>query len=67
MQPYYFRPLTPYPSERVYGDMKIDPDDINNIALKFEKRFGVWLGEVPIRCPNGPTIAELGVSLQALR
>ena len=43
-QPYYFAPLTPYPTDRIYGDMHIDSDDISDIALRFEKRFELWLG-----------------------
>ena len=63
-QPYYFAPLTPYPTDRIYGDMHIDSDDISDIALRFEKRFELWLGEVTIVCPADPTISEFGSALQ---
>lgn len=64
LKPYYSAPLTPYPSDRIYGDMKIDPDDTSDIAVRYEKHFDVWLGEVPIDCVADPTIAELGLALQ---
>ena len=64
LKPYYFAPLSPHPSDRIYGGMKIDPDDISDIALRYERHFGVWLGEVPIDCVADPTIAELGLALQ---
>ncbi len=63
LQPYYFAPLTPHPSDRIYGDMKIDPDDISDIAVRYEKRFGVWLGEVTLACPADPTIGEFAAAL----
>ncbi|MBR0553828.1 hypothetical protein [Stakelama marina] len=62
--PYYFRPLTPYPDDRVYGDMKIDPDDVSDIAVRYEKDFGVELAGNPFECRADPTLAELGIALQ---
>jgi hypothetical protein len=53
-QPYYFSPLTPYPTDRPIGEIKIDGDDLSDIVQKFEKDFqrpwrGQWIG------PNDPT------------
>ena len=63
-EPYYFQPLTPYPSDRIYGDLKIDPDDISYLAMDFENRFKVKFGCARIDCPDDPTIAELALALQ---
>jgi hypothetical protein len=61
---HYFEPLTPYPSDRIYGDLKIDPDDVSDTAVRYEKQFGVRLTSNPLKCPADPTILELGLALQ---
>lgn len=62
-QPYYFKPLTPYPGDRIYGDLKIDGDDISEMALVYEKTFGGWFGDNPIDCSPDPTLMELALAL----
>ncbi len=64
LEPYYIRPLTPYPSDRIFADMRIDPDDISDIVVDYEKAMGGWLGENYDSFPSDPTIAELGVTLE---
>jgi hypothetical protein len=63
MQPYYFRPLTPSPSDRIYGDLRIDPDDISDITMRYEKEFSVKLIANPIECPSDPTLAQWMLAL----
>ncbi|MGN6271257.1 MAG: hypothetical protein ACTHM0_15340 [Sphingomonas sp.] len=63
IQPYYFRPLTPWPSDRIYGDLRIDPDDISDITVRYEEEFSVQLMENPIDCPPDPTLAQWMVAL----
>lgn len=63
-QPYYFAPLTPYPEDRPISELRIDADDLSDIAMKFEKRFGrrslgKWVG------PDDPTLVELALGLVA--
>lgn len=67
LTPHYVSSLTPYPSDRLCGDLKIDPDDINDIAPNYEERFGAWLGEVPIDCPDDPSIVAFAAALQRQR
>ena len=64
IQPYYTRPLTPYASDRIYADLRIDPDDISEVAHRYQKLFRVRLGEDPVPCPADPTWAELCTSLE---
>jgi len=61
-EPYYFKPLTPYPTDRPIGEFKIDGDDLSEIIIKFEKRFDrrwceKWIG------PDDPTLIEFAVAL----
>jgi len=62
MQPYYFAPLTPYPSDRPIGDLRVDGDDLSDLVIAFEKTFdrkwsGKWVG------PDDPTLLEFAVGL----
>ena len=63
-QVYYFKPLTPYPTDRIYGDLKIDPEDISYLAADYEKKFRVKLGRDAVEAPEDPSLAELAMSLQ---
>ena len=61
-QPYYFAPLTPYPTDRPLGEFRIDGDDLSDMVPKFEKQFGrrwrgKWVG------PDDPTLAEFARAL----
>jgi len=61
-QPYYFKPLTPYPTDRPIGDFKIDGDDLSDMVTRYEKQFnrrwcGKWVG------PDDPTLADFAVAL----
>ena len=63
-QPYYFSPLTPYPEDRPFSDMRIDGDDLSDIVTEFEKKFhrhwgGEWVG------PEDPTLIEFALALSA--
>lgn len=60
--PYCHRPLTPYPSDRIYRDLRIDPWDIRDIALRFEERSGREVGDDTMSMPD-PTLAEFGRAL----
>ena len=62
MQPYYFEPLTPHPSDRPIGGFRVDADDLSDIVIAFEKAFdrkwsGEWVG------PDDPTLLEFAVGL----
>ena len=64
MQPYYFSPLTPYPTDRPIGDFQVDPDDLSDMVTVFEKRFdrvwsGKWVG------PDDPSLIEFAQGLVA--
>jgi len=64
LQPYYFKALTPHPSDRIDSHLRIDPDDISEIAVDYEKKFEVRFNKNPIDCPSDPTIAEFALALQ---
>lgn len=63
IQPYYFRPLTPWPTDRIYHDLRIDPDDISDITMRYEKAFSTKLMKNPVDCPSDPTLAQWMVAL----
>lgn len=63
IQPYYFRPLTPWPSDRIYGDLRIDPGDISDIMQRYEKEFSVELTRSLSDCPPDPTLAQWALAL----
>jgi hypothetical protein len=62
MQPYYFKPLTPYPEDRPVTGLRIDGDDLSEMVTDFEKQFsrvwcGKWIG------PDDPTLTEFARAL----
>lgn len=63
IQPYYFRPLTPWPSDRIYGDLRIDPGDISDIMMRYEKEFSVELPKHLFDCPPDPTLEQWALAL----
>lgn len=66
MRPYYFDPLTPRPEDRVETTMRIDPDDIADLAILYCERFSVPLPDrtVPQTLPRNPSWEELGLWLE---
>lgn len=64
VQYFYFDPLTPYPSDKPLSELKVDGDDLSDLAMKFEKKFnrkwkGHWIG------PDDPRLSELALGLIA--
>jgi len=62
--PYYTQSLRPHPSDRINTDLSIDPDDLSEIAVEYEKQFRRRLTRNPIDCPSDPSICEFALSLQ---
>jgi len=61
-EPYYFEPLTPYPSDRPVSDFKIDGDDLSDFVMDFEHEFGRrWLGRWA--GAEDPTLLEFAAGL----
>jgi hypothetical protein len=61
---YYTQSLRPHPSDRINTDLKIDPDDLSEIAIDYEKRFCRRFTKNPIDCPPNASICEFALSLK---
>ena len=64
---YYYPPLRPDPTDRIYSTLSIDPFDIADIIEKHWRE----LHDLPapaenVVCPDDPSLAELGLFLDAL-
>jgi len=62
--PYYTQSLKPHPSDRIGSDLKVDSDDLSEIAIDYEKQFARRFSKNPIDCPADPSICEFALSLQ---
>jgi len=69
MRPYYHPPLTPHPDDRTSSTLRIDPEDLGDMAEDFCQDF-----EVPkppqgrsVTMPDDPSLTELAVWLDTYR
>jgi hypothetical protein len=61
--PYYTQSLGPHPSDRIGADLVIDPDDLTDIAIDYEKKFRRRFFNNPIDCPADSSVCEFALSL----
>jgi hypothetical protein len=69
MGSYYFEPLRPDPSDRWFGTLRIDAEDLEDLTAKFWKTQG-WPPpprKNPVVVPEDPTLLEYGRWLQSQR
>ncbi|HEY0626005.1 MAG TPA: hypothetical protein VGD10_04655 [Allosphingosinicella sp.] len=66
---YYFPPLTPQPNDRLASEMRIDPEDVEDLALSYCEKLSVPepSAEHPAVLPQDPSLEELGVWLDQFR
>ena len=64
---YYFEPLQPDPTDRVYSTLSIDPFDVTDIAEKYWRDVhGLADPTGTVVVPDDPSLAELGLYLDGL-
>ena len=67
VQPYYFKPLTPDPSDRWESTMRIDPQDLRDISERFWRKQD-WEDPTldnPARLPRDPSLLEYALWLES--
>jgi hypothetical protein len=67
LKSYYIGGLTPYPTDRVYSTLRIDPGDIEDVIEDYW-RFRAWelppLSD-PQLCPDDPSLVEFALWLES--